>query len=174
MTAALVPMKDLQDAKRRLSSILFEDERRASLTPYEGRARGLANARNIIPWYHRTAAISTSTWVYRRKTRACGAGWICARTAGIRRHLGDPGAARRYPGGAPFEIDALATKQTEPTVRPQVRDDGTSLMISPPKLIETTFNRQFRAASKNREVPVRMSIQFKARAFPSISIRRKI
>jgi 2-phospho-L-lactate guanylyltransferase len=42
----------------------------------------------------------------------------------------------------PFEIDALAAKQTEPTVRlASARDgDGTNgLMISPPKLIETTF-----------------------------------
>ena len=77
----------------------------------------------------------------------------------------------------PSEIDALTAKQTEPTVRlASARDgDGTNgLMISPPKLIETTFESAVSCGiERSQRMPVRMSIQFKVRAF-SISIRRKI
>ena len=148
MTAALVPMKDLRDAKQRLSSILFEDECKGLVNAMlRDVLAALANARNIQ---------SVSIIAHDRDFSDFGVGFVEeAENAGYNEAvgfaLGRPEFAATsailvLPGDIPLvtpsEIDALAAKQTDPTVRlASARDgDGTNgLMISPPKLIETTF-----------------------------------
>ena len=113
MTAALVPMKDLRDAKQRLSSILFEDERVLVNAMLRDVLAALANARNIH---------SVSIIAHDRDFLDFGVGFVEeAKNAGYneavgfalgRREFADTSAILVLPGDiplvTPFEIDALA------------------------------------------------------------------
>ena len=117
MTAALVPMKDLRDAKQRLSSILFEDERKGLVNAMlRDVLAALANARNIH---------SVSIIAHDRDFLDFGVGFVEeAKNAGYNEAVGfalgrpefaGTSAILVLPGDIPLvtpsEIDALAAKQ---------------------------------------------------------------
>jgi len=148
VTAALVPMKDLRDAKQRLSSVLSEDER-----------KGLVNAmlKDVLAALAKAGNIqSVSIIAHDRSFHDFGVGFVEeAENAGYNEAVGfalgkaefaDASAILVLPGDIPLvkasEIDALAAETTVPTVRlAAARDgDGTNgVLIAPPRLIQTSF-----------------------------------
>jgi 2-phospho-L-lactate/phosphoenolpyruvate guanylyltransferase len=148
MTVALVPMKDLADAKQRLSSVLSDEER-----------MGLVNAmlRDVLAALRGTTHIQHVSIVARDRRyldfgvdvieEANNTGYNEAVAFALTQPaLADFDSLLILPGDVPLtcadEIDALTAPTTEPTVRlAAARDgDGTNgLMIAPPRLMKSAF-----------------------------------
>ncbi len=148
MTVALVPMKDLADAKQRLSSVLSDEER-----------MGLVNAmlRDVLAALRETTHIEHVSIIARDRAyldfevdvieEANNTGYNEAVAFALTRPArADFDSLLIIPGDVPLtspvEIDALAAPTTEPTVRlAAARDgDGTNgLMIAPPRLMKSAF-----------------------------------
>jgi len=148
MTVALIPMKDLADAKQRLSTMLSDEER-----------MGLVNAmlRDVLAALDATAHIEHVSIIAQDRAyldfgvdvieEANNTGYNEAVAFALTRPaLVDFDSLLILPGDVPLtspgEINALAAPTTEPTVRlAAARDgDGTNgLMIAPPRLMDTAF-----------------------------------
>ena len=148
MTVALVPMKDLPNAKQRLSSVLSKEERIGLVNAMLGDVlAALAKAEtidavNIIAHDQNFSEFNVG-FIQEAKNagynEAVGFALECAEIA-------DASAGLVLPGDIPLvrasEINALAAKTKEPTVRiAGARDgDGTNgLLISPPRQMNTHF-----------------------------------
>jgi len=148
MTVALIPMKDLADAKQRLSTMLSNEER-----------MGLVNAmlRDVLAALNATAHIEHVSIIAQDQSyldfgvdvieEANNTGYNEAVTFALSRPaLADFDSLLILPGDVPLtspgEIDALAAPTTEPTVRLAAARDGggtNGLMIAPPRLLDTAF-----------------------------------
>jgi 2-phospho-L-lactate guanylyltransferase len=148
MTVALVPMKDLANAKQRLSTMLSDEER-----------MGLVNAmlRDVLAALQETTQIEHVSIIAQDRSyldfgvdvieEANNTGYNEAVAFALTRPaLADCVSLLILPGDVPLtsvgEIDALAAPSTEPTVRlAAARDgDGTNgLMITPPRLMKSAF-----------------------------------
>lgn len=148
MTVALIPMKDLADAKQRLSTMLSDEER-----------MGLVNAmlRDVLAALNATAHIKHVSIIAQDQSyldfgvdvieEANNTGYNEAVTFALTRPaLADFDSLLVLPGDVPLtspgEIDALAAPTTEPTVRLAAARDGggtNGLMIAPPRLLDTAF-----------------------------------
>ncbi|MGB0554604.1 MAG: 2-phospho-L-lactate guanylyltransferase [Alphaproteobacteria bacterium] len=148
MTVALIPMKDLADAKQRLSTMLSDEER-----------MGLVNAmlRDVLAALNATAHIEHVSIIAQDQSyldfgvdvieEANNTGYNEAVTFALSRPaLADFDSLLILPGDVPLtspgEIDALAAPTTEPTVRLAAARDGggtNGLMIAPPRLLDTAF-----------------------------------
>ena len=148
MTLALVPMKDLVDAKQRLSTMLSDEER-----------MGLVNAmlRDVLAALQEATQIERVCIIAQDHSylefgvdviqEANNTGYNEAITFALTQSaLAECDSLLILPGDVPLtsvgEIDALAALISEPTIRlAAARDgDGTNgLMIAPPRLMKSAF-----------------------------------